>query len=97
MSAEEKKPLQFASADERIAWDRFVAAGVAHHGFMASCSSYADAIILERRKREPNGLCNLSTDDTDVDGASIAHNLDCIGHGICDLVEAIHELRRSQS
>ena len=64
--------ITFRDADERIAWDRFVAgclAGdigpVGYYSISDIATSDADALIEERRSREPEGgIMNYAVDET---------------------------------
>jgi hypothetical protein len=59
--------IEFRDADERIAWDRFVAAMLASdpQNTTELCLGTADSVIEARRRREPpDGIMNFSTDET---------------------------------
>lgn len=58
--------ITFRDADERIAWDRFVAAGISHPDMtFKQVLLAADDCIEERRKREPKGwVMNYAVDET---------------------------------
>jgi hypothetical protein len=75
-TTEETSTLQFSSADERIAWDRFVAATLAGEQYRGApvAVRIADMLILERRKR--GGPPNESVDNRDAGGWNSARNLD---------------------
>jgi hypothetical protein len=70
---------KFRDADERIAWDRFVAGALAKGCGWAIAAEEADELIGERRKRDDDTetpAINQATDGVDKDGWNAAGNLD---------------------
>jgi hypothetical protein len=73
----EAQTFEFESADERIAWDRFVAGALvaaARYGGVPEAVRIADLLMLERRRR--GGPPNESVDNRDGEGWNSARNLD---------------------
>jgi hypothetical protein len=56
-------PIKFQSADERIAWDRYLVAAVAEQGYGPGTDPFgmADEMLLARRERD-GGHVNMATD-----------------------------------
>jgi hypothetical protein len=73
--------VNFRDADERIAWDRFVASSLAKGCDTAVAE--ADNVIWERRKRDgAEPVVNQATDSVDQDGWTVAQTLDRIAESI---------------
>jgi hypothetical protein len=75
--------VKFRDADERIAWDRFVAGALAKDIGWTNAADEADALITERRKRDlMDPIVNQATDGTDKGGWTVAETLDRIADSL---------------